>query len=108
MDFGDPQKDFKHTTLPTYPGDYDRVNKKYTPIRVGVTLLENHRPRPFAFGKVEIRREVLSVAHRNHHVLLGHFAKIRRHRGRGQAQKNGRTQSKQKHSTEHGWGFHGG
>ena len=40
MDFGDPQRDFKHTTLPTYPGDYDRVNKKYTPIRVGVTLLD--------------------------------------------------------------------
>lgn len=40
MDCGDPQKDFKHTTLPTFPGDYDRINKKYTPKRVGITLLD--------------------------------------------------------------------
>jgi len=40
MEFGDPHKDFRHTTLPTYPEDYDRIKKKYTPKRVGITLLD--------------------------------------------------------------------
>ena len=45
-------------------------------VNVRITLLENHRPRPRPLWKIQPRRQMLPIPHRDQHVLLGDLAQI--------------------------------